>query len=71
MASYQAVEQLRSSVDVGFEVGLRRALFDGTIPASLRSLALQMMASTGGQELLINLDSFHFNSNASPRLVSG
>jgi len=44
-----AMDQSKSSVGAGLEVGLRRALFDGTTPASLGSLALQMMASTGAK----------------------
>lgn len=44
-----AMDQSKSSVGAGLEVGLRRALFDGTTPASLGSLALRTMASTGAK----------------------
>jgi len=45
------MDQLKGSVDVGLEVGLRRALFDGTTSASLDPRPY-VLASTEGRKLL-------------------
>lgn len=63
------MDQWKCSVGAGLEVGLRRALFDGTTPASLRSLALQSMARTGGKSSVYSLDPFRFNCKAATLYV--